>query len=83
MVEQTFPHNVLNVGLHRPKFVSTFSEYVLKTELPRSWKIPKFIKFVGDTNESIVEHISRYQYEARDLVNNENLKIKVLPKFFN
>ncbi|PNX77758.1 hypothetical protein L195_g033729 [Trifolium pratense] len=70
MVETILAHNGLNVGLHRPNLVSAFSEYVLHTELPRGWKIPKFIKFAGDTSESTVEHIVRYLAEAGDLANN-------------
>lgn len=50
-------HNGLNLGLHRPKFVSALSDYVLMIELPRGRKILKFTKFAGDTNESIVEHV--------------------------
>jgi hypothetical protein len=45
-------------------FVSPLSEYVLQTELPRGYKIPKFTTFAGDTNESTVEHITRYLMEA-------------------
>lgn len=61
VVEQILAQNDLSVGLHRPNFVSALSEYVLQTELPRGWKIPKFIKFVGDTNESTVKHVARFQ----------------------
>ena len=52
---------------------------MLQTELPRGWKIPKFIKFAGDTSESTVEHIARYLTEAGDLANNENLRMKYFP----
>ncbi|KEH20036.1 hypothetical protein MTR_8g064900 [Medicago truncatula] len=41
--------NSLNIGLHRPNFVSPLSEHVLQTELPKGWKIPKFTTFDGDT----------------------------------
>lgn len=83
MVKQILAQNVLDVGLHRPSFVSGLSKYVLQTKLPRGWKIPKFTKFIGDTNEFTVEHIARYQSEAGDLANNKNLKNEVFPKFFN
>ena len=43
------------------------------------WKIPKFTKFAGDNSESNVKHIARYQNEAGDLANNENLKMKYFP----
>lgn len=39
-------------------------------------KVPKFTKFSGKTNESIVEHVARYQSEVGDIANNENLKMK-------
>jgi hypothetical protein len=64
LVEAILAQNGLNVGLHRPNFVSALSEYVLQTELPRGWKIPKFTKFAGDTSEFTVEHIARYLTEA-------------------
>jgi len=64
LVENVMARNILNIGLHRPNFVSPLSEYVLQTELPRCCKIPKFTTFAGDTSESIVKHISRYLIEA-------------------
>eukprot|EP00256_Glycine_max_P066604 XP_025981199.1 uncharacterized protein LOC100802634 [Glycine max] len=79
MVETILVQNGLNLGLHRPNFVSPLSEYVLQTELPRGVKIPKFTKFAGETNESTVEHIARYLVEAGDLANNENLRMKFFP----
>ncbi|XP_050918665.1 uncharacterized protein LOC127136112 [Lathyrus oleraceus] len=48
-------------------------------ELPRGWKVPKFIKFAGDTKESTVEHVARYQTDDGDIVNNEDLKLKYFP----
>jgi len=56
--------------------VSPLSEYVTMEELPRGWKISKFTKFGGETNESTVEHIARYLTEAGDIANNENLRMK-------
>ncbi|XP_050878475.1 uncharacterized protein LOC127082280 [Lathyrus oleraceus] len=48
-------------------------------EDPPRTKIPKFTKFVGDTTESIVEHVARYLIEARDMSNNESLMINFFP----
>jgi len=79
VVEALLAHNGFNMGLHRPNFVSALSEYVLMTELPRNWKVPKFTKFDGETNESTVEHIARYLMEVGDIANNENLKMKYFP----
>ncbi|XP_058724676.1 uncharacterized protein LOC131596119, partial [Vicia villosa] len=79
VVEQILVQNGINVALHRPNFVSPLSEYVRQTELPRGWKIPKFTKFAGETGESTVEHIARFQTEAGELANNENLKMKYFP----
>ncbi|KAK2428173.1 hypothetical protein QL285_026709 [Trifolium repens] len=64
LVETILAQNGLNIGMHMPHFVYALSEYVLQTELPRGWKIPKFTKFAGDTSESRVEHIARYLTEA-------------------
>jgi len=60
LVENIMAQNGLNIGLHRPNFVSPLSELVLQSELPRGYKIPKFTKFAGDTSESTVENITRY-----------------------
>jgi len=76
LVENIMAHNGLNIGLHRPNFVSHLSEYILQTELLRGCKIPKFTMFAGATSESIVEHITRYLIEAGDIANNENLRLK-------
>jgi len=66
VVETLLTQNGFNLCLHRPNFVSPLSEYVTMKELPRGWKIPKFTKFGGETNESTVEHIARYLTEAGD-----------------
>ncbi|XP_057421488.1 uncharacterized protein LOC130715404 [Lotus japonicus] len=80
IVEKLLNQHGFNVGYaNRPHFASAFSEFVLQTELPRGWKVPKFTKFSGDTGESTVEHIARYQTEAGDIANNENLKMKYFP----
>ncbi|WJX56991.1 hypothetical protein P8452_42594 [Trifolium repens] len=79
LVETILAQNGLNICMHRPHFVFALSEFVLQTELPRGWKIPKFTKFAGDTSESIVEHIARYLTEAGNLANNENLRMKYFP----
>src|SRR6266487_241654 len=79
LVENILAQNGLNIGLHRPNFVSALSEFVLQTELPRNWKTPKLTKFSGDTNESTVEHIARYLVECGELANNENLRMKFFP----
>ena len=71
--------NGLNIGLHRPNFVSPLLELVLQSELSRGYKIPKFTKFAGDTSVSIVEHITQYLTEAGDLANDENLRLKYFP----
>jgi hypothetical protein len=76
LVENIMAQNGLNVGLHRENVISPLSEYVLQTELPRGYKIPKCTTFAGDTSETIVEHIARYLTEAGDIANNENLRLK-------
>ena len=62
-----------------PGYIFPLAEYVRQIELPRGWKFPKFTKFAGDTSESTVEHVVRYQTEADDIENNEKLKIKYFP----
>lgn len=51
--------------------MSPLSKYILQSELPPRWKVPKFTKFSGDASESTVE--------AGDTANNENLKVKYFP----
>lgn len=79
MVEKILVQNGLNIGLHRANFVSALSGFLLQTKLLGGRKVPKLIKFAGDTCESIVEHIAPYQSKADDLTNNENLKMKYFP----
>lgn len=63
IVECVLVQNGLNIGLHSPNYIFALSEYVRQTKLSRCWKVPKFTKFVGDTSESIFEHVVRYQTE--------------------
>jgi len=79
LVQTIMAQNGLNIGLHRPNFVSDLSEYALQIEVLRSWKIPMFTKFAGDTSESTVEHIARYLTDAEDIANNENLRMNFFP----
>ncbi|XP_050895924.1 uncharacterized protein LOC127102621 [Lathyrus oleraceus] len=68
-----------NFGLRRPNYTSPLLEYILQSDLPPRWKVPKFTKFSGDTTESIIEHVARYLIEAGEISNNENLRIKYFP----
>lgn len=80
MVERIMAQNGVNVVLHRPNYSSSWSEYILQIEFPRL-KVPKFTNFLGDTSESIVEHVARYPTKVGDLPNNKNLRIKHFPSF--
>lgn len=60
--------------------MSPLSEYVLQTELPKGWKVPKFTKFSNDTSESTIEHIAKYLTEVGDIANNGNLRMKYIPR---
>jgi len=79
MTENIMAQNGLNVGLHRPNFVSPLSENVLQTELSKSCKIPKFTTFAGETSKSTIKHITHYLTEVGDIENNENLRLKLFP----
>ncbi|XP_057418292.1 uncharacterized protein LOC130712479 [Lotus japonicus] len=79
IVEQLLNQHGFNVGFANiPHFVSAFPSLVLEVELPRGWKVPKFTKFSGNSGESTVEHVARYQIEVGDLSNNEDLKMKYI-----
>lgn len=82
MVERIMTRNGVNICMRKRNCTSPFSRYVLQNELPRAWKVPKFTKLFGDTNESIVEHIARYLTEVGDIANNENLRIRYFPSSF-
>lgn len=79
MVERIMVRNAVNIGLHRPNYISPLSEYILQIEFLTGLEVPKFMKFSGDTSESIVEHVTRYLTEAGDIANNENLRITYFP----
>ncbi|XP_050908418.1 uncharacterized protein LOC127122054 [Lathyrus oleraceus] len=79
IVERIMVRNGVNFGLRRPNYTSPLAEYVLQTDAPLRTKIPKFTKFIGDTTESIVEHMARYIFEAGDMSNNESLQMKFFP----
>lgn len=79
IVEAVMAQKGFNMGLHRPIFVSPFPMFIRQIDFPRRWKVPKFIKFSGETNESMVEHVVRYQSEVGDMANNKNLKMKYFP----
>lgn len=79
MVERIMVRNGVNFGLRRPNYTSPLSEYILQAETPHRTKIPNFTKFSGDTSESTIKHVARYLIEARDISNNESLRIKLFP----
>ncbi|XP_050896007.1 uncharacterized protein LOC127102705 [Lathyrus oleraceus] len=79
IVEIVMARNRVNFGLRRPNYMSPLEEYILQAEAPLRTKIPKFTKFVRDTTESTVEHVSRYLIEAGDMSNNESLRMKFFP----
>jgi len=62
-----------------PYFVSAFLDYILASELPRGYKVPKFLKFVRELEESIVEHVAHFQMECGDLAIDKFLKMKYFP----
>ena len=69
----------MNTILQRPTYSSPLSEYILQTELPRGWKIPKYTKFGGESSELTVEHNARYLAESGNVVNNESLRVRIFP----
>ena len=64
MIERIMAQNGLNTGFRRSNYASSLTDFILQAELPRGCKVPKFTKFSGDTDESIVEHVARYLIEA-------------------
>jgi len=59
-----------------PYFVSVFPYYILQSEFPRGYKVPKFLKFMRELEESTVEHVARFQIECSHLDIDEFLKMK-------
>ncbi|XP_050897134.1 uncharacterized protein LOC127103950 [Lathyrus oleraceus] len=62
-----------------PNYTSPLYEYIPQSELPPRWKVPKFTKIYGDTNESTVEDVARYLIKAGEIANNKNLRIQYFP----
>ncbi|XP_050920352.1 uncharacterized protein LOC127137987 [Lathyrus oleraceus] len=60
IVERIIVRNRINPYLQRSTCSSPLPDFVLQTEFPRGWKVPKFTKFTGYTEESTVEHVARY-----------------------
>lgn len=81
VVEEVLAHNGLNVGLHRPNYSSSFPDYIRHAEIPRGCKVPNFTNFVGETNESTIKHVARYETEAVDISNDEGLKMMYFPSY--
>ncbi|XP_058775588.1 uncharacterized protein LOC131649855 [Vicia villosa] len=79
IIERIMARNGLNTPLQRPTYSSSLAEYIVQTENPRGWKIPKYTKFGGETGESTVEHIAKYLTESGDMANNESLRVKYFP----
>ncbi|XP_058747094.1 uncharacterized protein LOC131620090 [Vicia villosa] len=79
MIERIMARNGMNTPLQSPTYSSPLAEYIVQTENPRGWKIPKYTKFRGETGESTVEHIARYLTESGDMENNESLRVKHFP----
>ncbi|XP_050875892.1 uncharacterized protein LOC127079548 [Lathyrus oleraceus] len=81
IVKRIIVQNKINLGLQRPTYSSPLPDFVSQIELPRGWKVLKFTKFAGDTEESTVEHVARHQTETGDIANNEDLKLKYFPSY--
>ncbi|XP_050908476.1 uncharacterized protein LOC127122129 [Lathyrus oleraceus] len=79
IVERIMVPNGVNFGLRRPNYTSPLAEYILQAEAPLRTKIPKFTKSAGDTTECTVEHVARYLIDARDMSNNESLRMNFFP----
>ena len=79
IIERIRVQNGISPGLQKPMYSSPLPYFVLQTELPRGWKVPKFTKFSGDIEESIGEYVARYKTDAGDIANNEDLKLKYFP----
>ena len=60
MIESIMAQNGLNTGFRWPNYTSPLTNFILQAVLPRGCKVPKFIKFSEDTNESTVEHVARF-----------------------
>lgn len=76
MFERIMTRNGVNVVLHRLSYTSPLNEYILKTNIPHRWKVPKFNKFSGDTTKSNIEHVARYLIEVGKITSNKNIRIK-------
>lgn len=79
IVEEVLTRSGVNIVPQRPNYSSPLSNYIRHAKLSRGCKVPKFTKSVDDVNESIVEHIARYETEVGDITNDEGLKLRYFP----
>jgi len=80
MIEQSLNRHEFETGNAQPPyFVSVFLDYILQSELPKGYKVPKFLKYGGELEESSVEHVAYFQIECDDLAIDEFLKMKYFP----
>ncbi|XP_050919791.1 uncharacterized protein LOC127137365 [Lathyrus oleraceus] len=79
IVERIMARNDMSATLQRPLYVSPLAEFILQAEAPRGMKVPKYIKFGGESGESTIEHVTRYLIESEDLAHNECLRVKNFP----
>ncbi|KAM1496581.1 hypothetical protein ACFXTO_031166 [Malus domestica] len=53
-------------GLKFPKFIHPYPAYVEKFKYPKSFKIPDFSLFAGESSLSSLEHVARFTAQCRD-----------------
>jgi len=80
MIEEVLNKHGFKVGNAQPPyFVFVFPDYILQSELPRCYKVPKFLTFAVELQESIVKYVAYFQTKCGDLTIDEFLKMKIFP----
>lgn len=76
MIKQVLNRHGFEVDFHNLVLYHLFPDCVLQTKLPWGYKIPKFLNFSWELEESTVKHVAHYQIECGDITTNEYLIMK-------
>ncbi|XP_059624662.1 uncharacterized protein LOC132267524 [Cornus florida] len=66
-------------GAGRPIYRTPYLEVVDQVEFPRGYKVPDFITFSGEGNQSTVEHIGRFTVQCGEASVSPWLKLRLFP----
>lgn len=72
-------HIGMKGGVLRPVYRKPYLDWVDNVPYPRGYKIPKFAVFIGEDDQSMVEHISKFTAQCGDMNNDGRMKFRLFP----